>query len=535
MSDSSTDPVRVGAILRDTYEILALIGEGGMGSVFSARHVRLPKQVAIKVLKGDFSANPEVVSRFRREAEIASRLGHPNIVEVLDFDTLPNGSPFLVLEFLKGESLASRLSRGPMRWEETRSIAIQIGSALAVAHKAGVVHRDLKPDNIFLLPGDSTGAAAYRVKLLDFGISKLAQENATRQTQDAVLMGTPQYMSPEQGLGKNSLTDARSDVFALGCIFYEMLSGRPAFSGENVPQIIFRIVYQAPTPLPEWVPGLPENVWPAIERALAKNPDDRFPDVVSLTEALTGTRLQELQELMPASRPYASAPRGGTVQLEAAFLAPPSTPAIAPVPSHASGPLLAVAALVPSATPAPVVALRVKPPFPIIPSVVVVFVVLGLGVAVLVALRRDAQQRELHAAPFESAWVQPPAEVPEPSAPVAVASPLERTRHAQKLAKRGLDEEAAFTSLEPTYATAAGDLLLVKAALEVGDANLALERAARMQRKQLSSHGYGLITQAYCRLHDLSNAQAAFRNVTGIYRAPTAAACHNQGIPVRAR
>jgi serine/threonine protein kinase len=168
---SSTAEVQVGSVLRETYEITAPLGSGGMGAIYAARHLRLPgKQVAVKVLHGG-GISPDASARFRREAEIASRLGHPNIVEVLDFDTLPGGTPFLVMELLRGETLGQRLCRGPLSWQETEEIARQVGSALGAAHRAGIVHRDLKPDNVFLVAGEPGVMAGERVKLLDFGIS----------------------------------------------------------------------------------------------------------------------------------------------------------------------------------------------------------------------------------------------------------------------------------------------------------------------------------------------------------------------------
>jgi hypothetical protein len=338
MTPSQTDDVRVGAVLGGTYEITSVLGEGGMGYVFAARHLRLPKQVAVKVLKTGFSLSPDIVARFRREAEIASRLGHPHIVEVLDFDTLPGGTPFLVLEFLKGESLGQRLARGPLSWEETREVALQVGSALLAAHGAGVVHRDLKPDNIFLLPGDSAGTSRHRVKLLDFGISKLSG-GATVQTQDSILMGTPRYMSPEQALGKNAAIDARSDVFALACIYYEMLAGQAAFPGDNIPTVLYRIVHEMPRPLSERVPGLPPHVWPALERALAKEADARTRDVVTLTEALTGTRLFVRAEAAKPALPEGSAELSTLEALGATYVPPGPTPSpgAAAVPVDALG------------------------------------------------------------------------------------------------------------------------------------------------------------------------------------------------------
>ncbi|HYO67041.1 MAG TPA: protein kinase [Archangium sp.] len=296
MTQPAASDIRVGAVLRDTYEISSLLGKGGMGTVFLARHRRLPgKLVAVKVLQNSASLNPELYARFRREAEIASQLGHPNIVEVLDFDTLQDGTPFLVMEYLRGESLEQRLSRGPLPVDAVLSITRQVCSALQAAHRAGVVHRDLKPANVFLVPTDSGGVVSERVKLLDFGISKML-DSQTLQTQEAVLIGTPQYMAPEQALGKNSEVDARTDIFALGCIVYELLSGRPPFAGDggSIVQVVFRIVHGQPEPLASLCPNLPSRVLGAVEKALAKSPQDRYPDVGSFIVELTGSPLQSL-------------------------------------------------------------------------------------------------------------------------------------------------------------------------------------------------------------------------------------------------
>jgi serine/threonine-protein kinase len=298
MTQPAGSEIRVGTVLQDTYEVSSLLGKGGMGSVFLAQHRRLPgRQVAVKVLRGSASLNPEAYERFRREAEIASQLGHPNIVEVLDFDTLPDGTPFLIMECLRGESLEQRLERGRLPLDKTLAIVRQMGSALQAAHRAGVVHRDLKPANVFLVPTDSGGVVDERVKLLDFGISKML-DSQTLQTQEAVVMGTPQYMSPEQAMGKNREIDARTDLFALGCIVYEMLSGTTPFAvdgdGGSVVQVIFRIVHTQPEPLATLCPDVPVRVIAAVERALSKNPGDRQPDVATFIEELTGSQLQSL-------------------------------------------------------------------------------------------------------------------------------------------------------------------------------------------------------------------------------------------------
>lgn len=294
MTRSADGALDIGSVLRNTYKIVSVLGRGGMGSVFLAQHLRLPgKQVAVKVLRNDGHLSPDIAARFRREAEIASRLGHPNIVEVLDYDTLEDGSPFLVLEFLRGESLADRLWRGRPSRDEVFSYVRQMGSALQTAHRAGIVHRDLKPANIFLVPTDSGGVVGERVKLLDFGISKVLTSE-TLQTQEAVLIGTPQYMAPEQALGRNSQIDARTDLFALGVIVFEMFAGQTPFGAGSLTEIIYRIVHEPPASLAGLVPELPAHVIASVERALAKKPDERYPDVGAFIADLTGSPLQSL-------------------------------------------------------------------------------------------------------------------------------------------------------------------------------------------------------------------------------------------------
>jgi serine/threonine-protein kinase len=280
-----------GLVIAETYELSRMIGQGGMGAVWEARHLRLPgKKVAIKVLLASAEPGSELASRFRREAEIAARLAHPAIVQVLDFNVLPSGQPYLVMELLAGESLARRLNRGPIPLAETLALVRQIGGALQTAHRAGVVHRDLKPDNIFLVPSEDEGPP--RVKVLDFGISKMLGSTSLH-TQEQRVMGTPQYMAPEQAKGQNSAIDGRTDLFALGAIVYEMLGARPPFTGETLAELVFKVVYEPHEPLARRVGNLPATVTDAVDRALAKDPVARFADASAFVTALTGRPLPQ--------------------------------------------------------------------------------------------------------------------------------------------------------------------------------------------------------------------------------------------------
>jgi serine/threonine protein kinase len=281
--------IDVGSVIADTYKIEALIGQGGMGSVFLASHNRLPgKKVAIKLLHAEL-VNADVQARFKREAQIASKLGHPNIVEVHDFNVMADGTPYLVLDYLEGESLAQRLRDGPLPLDHVISIVRQIGGALAAAHREGIVHRDLKPQNIFLVPTEVGDTVIEVAKVLDFGISKW-RGSETVKTQESTLLGTPQYMAPEQATGQHANVDERTDVFALGAIVFEMLSGQPAFTGASIPEVVFKVVYEQPAPLPNTVPV---GVVSAIKQAMAKSSDERFRTVGDFVEALTGQPLAQ--------------------------------------------------------------------------------------------------------------------------------------------------------------------------------------------------------------------------------------------------
>ena len=284
-------PALVGTVLDGSYRIEGLLGEGGMGAVYAATHLRLEKRMAVKVMARELTANAEALARFRREALVTSGLGHPHIVQVFDFSTTPTGEPFLVMEFLDGEDLDHRLRRvGRLPAADVVRMVKQVASALMATHNKGIVHRDLKPANIYLLL-EVAGETDF-VKVLDFGISKV-RSASTKLTRTSSIMGTPNYMSPEQAKGNIEAIDERTDQWALACIAWECLSGQGPFVGENVPSILFQIVHEPPPSLLPQVADLYPQVEAVLLRGLAKNKNDRFAKVddfaTELEAAVTGT------------------------------------------------------------------------------------------------------------------------------------------------------------------------------------------------------------------------------------------------------
>ena len=280
-----------GIVLKDTYTVLGLIGRGGMGEVYEVAHSRLAGRYALKLLPPAFAHEHVSVTRFRREADITSAMRHPNIVQVIDFDHTPAGQPFLVMEYLDGGDLAQLMAAtGPMPLDRTLRIVAQIVSALSAVHRRGIVHRDLKPQNVLLVRDDDL--AADRVKLVDFGLSKRNETSLlglqTSISRDRTLLGTPRYMAPEQATGRIDEIDATTDQFALGAMVYEMLTGVPAFTGDHIALLLYRIVSEEPEPLRSIVPDVPEHVETALRRALSKQRSDRFPSTSDFFEALAG-------------------------------------------------------------------------------------------------------------------------------------------------------------------------------------------------------------------------------------------------------
>jgi serine/threonine protein kinase len=282
----SVDDPLVGQTLAEKYLIEQLIKRGGMGAVYRGKHVLMDKTVAIKVLRPSLAGDDVIVARFSREAKAASRISHPHAVSVTDFGEAENGVVFLVMEYLDGRTLKDIIrSEGPMPLARVAEITRQVSGALDAAHQQGVVHRDLKSDNIML---SQTNGGDW-AKVLDFGIAKIQQPEGARDhdiTAPNLVIGTPQYMSPEQ-CSQTSPIDARSDVYSLGVIIYEMLSGRVPFTGESPTVIMMKQVQDPPPSILDARPDLPASVDSLIERALAKQPADRFQTAGELSEALT--------------------------------------------------------------------------------------------------------------------------------------------------------------------------------------------------------------------------------------------------------
>ncbi|MBL8622800.1 MAG: protein kinase [Myxococcales bacterium] len=274
------------------YRIERKLGEGGMGQVFVATHPQLGYRVAVKVLLPEYTRNPEIVARFFNEARAASRLQHPGIARVFDFGHAADGAAFFTMELLAGEALASRLARRRLLTvAEALTITRQIATALAAAHADGIVHRDIKPDNVFLVP-DPDVVGGERAKLLDFGIAKLMHDGGDLvRTRTGAVMGTPYYMSPEQCRGAAEL-DARTDVYAVGCVLFEMLCGRPPFLGEGVGEILAAHQH-VPLPDPRSLnPQLSEAVVAIIRDATAKDPRARLPAMTALAARCQAARDQ---------------------------------------------------------------------------------------------------------------------------------------------------------------------------------------------------------------------------------------------------
>ncbi|HKQ68062.1 MAG TPA: serine/threonine-protein kinase [Polyangiaceae bacterium] len=281
--------IREGDLLLDKYRAERVIGSGGMGVVISAMHVELEHRVAIKMLLPAVLENPEAVARFARESRAAVKIRSEHVARVSDVGRLPNGCPYMVMEYLEGTDLTWLVERtGQIAVREAVDFVLQASEAIAEAHSLGIVHRDLKPSNLFVI---ERADGSKSIKVLDFGISKVTPglsasgAPALDMTQTSVVLGSPVYMSPEQ-LASTRDADARSDIWALGAIIYELLAARPPFMADTLPQLCMAITQGSPPPMATFRRDVPAQLEAVILRCLAKNAADRFGDVSDLARAL---------------------------------------------------------------------------------------------------------------------------------------------------------------------------------------------------------------------------------------------------------
>jgi serine/threonine protein kinase len=284
--DQPVHPAQTGDVIAGKYRIDGILGTGGMGIVFAATHLHLERLVAVKVMRSELTEFPGAVQRLVLEAKLAGRLRSEHVCKVLDVGTLPDGAPYVVMEYLEGADLATLLNQqGALPSQTAVDFMLEACEALAEAHASHIVHRDLKPENLFVAQMlDGTGS----IKVLDFGISKqrgvsmAASRNLTNPT---AALGSPNYMPPEQMRSPKDV-DPRADIWAIGAILYELLTGRQAFSGETVPEVCAAVMGSQPIPAHEFRPDLPRRLVHVVERCLQKNPQDRFADVNELATAL---------------------------------------------------------------------------------------------------------------------------------------------------------------------------------------------------------------------------------------------------------
>lgn len=271
-------------LLDKRYRIVRLLGEGGMGSVYLAEHVRLRTQVAVKFLHVELTGQEEAIRRFEQEARVAASIRHQNIIQVFDVGFADTGDPFLVMEYLEGESLAGLIKRAaPLTIATSCGIIEPALSALAAAHRKNIIHRDLKPENVFLVQQPDGPPV---VKLIDFGLSKITTGVPDQlRTQTGSVLGTPAYMSPEQARGSANL-DQRTDLYSLGTILFEMLTGGLPYAGSNFNEFFANLLMEEPRAPKEVCPTFPEEAEPLVRKAICKNPDERFQSATEMLEAL---------------------------------------------------------------------------------------------------------------------------------------------------------------------------------------------------------------------------------------------------------
>ncbi len=306
-SPPADDDPLIGRVLSERYRIVRKIGEGGMGCVYQAQHALIEKKIALKVLFMDLTRRADIVARFLQEAKSASRIGHENVIDISDFGQSPEGLVYIAMEYLDGQDLGKTLrSERTMEWARARPILMQITKALRAAHEHGIIHRDMKPENVYLVQRE--GRPDF-VKVLDFGIAKVVTSDdadAPRLTQTGMIFGTPEYMSPEQAQGHPP--DHRVDVYAVGCIMYHMLTGSVPFMADSFMGILTKHLLEPPVPLRQRRPDL--NISADVEavcmRALEKDREKRWADMDAFYRALGGAGGQPFEPSSVFGPPKAS-------------------------------------------------------------------------------------------------------------------------------------------------------------------------------------------------------------------------------------
>jgi len=310
----------IGRVIDGRYRIVELLGKGGMGAVYVAEHLTLRKQVAVKIIRTELTANSQAEARFAREALATAQIEHPHVVSAIDFGRLSEGGAYLVIQLVRGEGLATRLKRGALAWPEACELGAQVADALAAAHEVGIIHRDLKPDNILL---ERRRDGLMQAKVVDFGIAHLSGEHGGAVvdasqpiTRMGAVVGTPGYMAPEQAMGGK--VDARVDLYALGVILWECCAGQPLWEAETVTEMFTAQLTRAAPSLRSGVPEVPEALSGLLDRMLARTAAQRPPTALEVRDALraiprdkavtpaTNTRAAQAPDTGEASTPGAT-------------------------------------------------------------------------------------------------------------------------------------------------------------------------------------------------------------------------------------
>ncbi len=310
--NESAAPVREGDILAGKYKVEKILGMGGMGVVVAAEHIALSQKVALKFVLPGALSDAQSVERFLREARAAVRLKSEHVAKVLDVGTLENGAPYMVMEYLEGADLGSVLSeRGPLPIEAACDYVVQACEAVAEAHSLGIIHRDIKPQNLFLTQRVGGGPM---IKVLDFGVSKVTGPSSKNLTQTTAVMGSPLYMSPEQMRSSRNV-DPRSDVWAMGVVLYEMITGHVPFDAESMPELCLKVVSDPPRSIDELRPNVPIALKTIMLKCLEKNPDNRYADMSEVASALESfippmsrVSVERARMVMSGTRRMTSAP-----------------------------------------------------------------------------------------------------------------------------------------------------------------------------------------------------------------------------------